>query len=99
MSEILQEIKQRYLNETTELDGNQLAATFRADVGFLLNQLEAENVRLGFAIGWQDAKASQQVDESAMVKLMLEACEGLEDLEDCMVAALNAITKFLELRK
>jgi hypothetical protein len=98
MSEILQEIKQRYLNETTELDGNQLAATFRADVGFLLSHLDASQPDYQRVIDKLTSLPSD-ADDCSLVKIMLNACEGLEDLEDCMVAALNAITKFLELRK
>lgn len=34
-----------------------------------------------------------EVDDSAMVSAMLAACDGLEDLEDCMLAALQPIKK------
>ncbi len=36
------------------------------------------------------------VDDSAMVMSMLAACDGLEDLEDCMLAALQPIKQHYE---
>lgn len=36
-------------------------------------------------------RESIEVDQSKAVKIMLSACEGLDDLEDCMVAAFSAL--------
>lgn len=40
---------------------------------------------------YEAAKGEEQPDDSWLIKQMLVACEGLEDLEDCMVSALAVV--------
>lgn len=86
-----------FLAEFKEFVGKYEAAKASEQSTLTKMILESQNYEApdhGFITEQPDDKT--EIDDSAMVMSMLAACDGLEDLEDCMTAALQPIKHHYE---